>query len=262
MSSLADAPATQEPRRWAVETLRAAGCPTAREDVDLLVADADSADDLRASVLRRATREPLGYVRGRTRFRGLDIAVDPRVFIPRSETELLVGAALGLPHGARVLEPCTGSGAVALALKNERPDLRVTGSDRSPDALAVARANADRLGLEVAFVEADGIAAAPGGPWDAVVANPPYVAKAEAGTGSLPVEIEHHEPPDAFWAGEDGLDVLRGFTSELAGVDWVALEVGDGQAEMTGEMLREVGFGSIGVVPVPSGADRIVTAAR
>lgn len=209
-----------------------------------------------------AAGEPLAYARGRAEFRGLELAVDRRVFIPRPATELLVEAALGLPHGARVLEPCTGSGAVALALKHERPDLVVTASDRSADALVVARANAARLGIDVVFLEADGIAAVPGGPWDAVVANPPYVAETEAGSGSLPVGIEYFEPPEAFWAGHDGLAVLRRLVGELEGVGWVAFEVGDGQAGAVGGMLRAVGFRSSDVLLTDAGQVRIVSAAR
>ena len=262
MSFPPEAPITVESRRWAVETLCAAGCPDAQQDAELLAFDAGSRHDLRAAVLRRAAREPLGYVRGRTTFRGLDIAVDRRVFIPRAETELLVEAALALPHGARVLEPCTGSGAVAVALKNERPDLEVTASDRSPDALAVARSNANRLGVRIALFEADGIAAVPGGPWDAVIANPPYVAKADAGTGSLPVEIEDHEPPEAFWAGDDGLSVLRRLVRELDGVGRVSFEIGDGQEDSVREMLRAAGFTAIAALRVASGHARVMSAAR
>lgn len=209
-----------------------------------------------------AAGEPLAYLRGRAEFRGLELAVDRRVFIPRPETELLVEVALGLPYGARVLEPCTGSGAVALALKHERPDLSVTASDRSADALAVARLNAARLRMEVTFLQADGIAAVPGGPWDAVVANPPYVAEAEAGTGSLPVGIEYFEPPGAFWAGHDGFAVLRRLVGELEGVGWVAFEVGDGQAGAVGGMLRTVGFHSVDTLLTEKGQARIVSAAR
>ena len=263
MSSPPDAAGTAtEPRRWALDTLRAAGCADPEGDAALLLADFAGHDDLRAAVLRRAAREPLGYVRGRAPFRGLEIGVDRRVFIPRPETELLVEAALAIPREARVLEPCTGSGAVALALKNERPDLDVTASDRSADALAVARANAERLAIDVTFVDADGIAGAPGGPYDAVVSNPPYVAEAEAGTGSLPAEIEFHEPPGAFWAGDDGLSVYRRFTTELDGVGWVAFEVGDGQADAVGQMFRAAGFTTGGTHQVASGQARIVWAAR
>lgn len=258
--------------RWAVATLDAAGCADAQADASLLLRDAagaaataltpEAAAAIADSVGRRARREPLGYIRGSVPFRGLEIDVDERVFIPRPETGVLVDAALAIPYGARVLEPCTGSGAVALALKHERPDLAVTASDRSTDALAVARANAARLAIDVTIVEADGIAAVPGGPYDAVVSNPPYVAEAEAGTGSLPREIEMHEPPGAFWAGDDGLSVYRRFAAELAGVGWVAFEVGDGQDEAVATMLRDAGFGSHGALRVPSGHVRVVTAKR
>src|SRR5204862_41041 len=130
-------------------------------------------------------------------------AVDPRVLIPRPETELLVELAVAaLPHGARVVDVGTGSGAVALALADERPDLRVTGSDASEDALAVARANGERLGLEVEWVLAAGV---PDGEWDGVIANLPYVAEGDA----LAPEIMRHEPAGALFAGPDGLDALR-----------------------------------------------------
>lgn len=258
-------------RRWAEQRLVAAGCVDAAGDAALLVADVMNGGvelseagraALAEAVRRRARREPLGYVRGRARFRGLELEVDRRVFVPRPETEPLVDAALAIPRGARVLEPCTGSGAVALALKRERPDLDITATDRSCDALDVARANAARLGLEVTLAHADGVAGAPGGPYDAVVANPPYVAEAEAGAGSLPPEIEHFEPPTAFWAGHDGLSVYRRFASELEGVGWVAFEVGDGQAPAVREMLEGAGFDSFGDRRVASGEVRVVVAER
>src|ERR687889_2602788 len=103
----------------------------------------------------RGGREPVAYITGSKGFRYLELAVDQRVLIPRPETEFVVEAALGLPAGARVVDVGTGSGAIALALADERPDLRVVATDISPDALAVARANATRLGLSVEFVETD-----------------------------------------------------------------------------------------------------------
>jgi len=263
--------------RWATAALEEAGCANPRGDASLLVADAvgaggrraeraelsrDACTQLRRQVDRRARREPLGYVRGRVAFRGLEILVDRRVFVPRQETELLVEAALSIPHGARVLEACTGSGAVALSLKHERPDLEITATDHSVEALDVAGSNATRLGLDVTLMHADGIASVPSGPFDAVVANPPYVAEDEAGAGSLPPEIEYHEPPGAFWAGANGLSVYRRFSSELEGVRWVAFEVGDRQALPVRSMLEGAGFEGFEAYSVPSGQVRVLTAVR
>src|SRR5262249_15568672 len=123
---------------------------------------------------RSVAREPIAYITGVKGFRRLDIAVDPRVLIPRPATQTLVPAALdALPEGARVADVGTGSAAIALALKDERPALDVVATDVSEDALAVARANAERLGLEVELVRGDLLAGA--GEVAAVVSNPPYV---------------------------------------------------------------------------------------
>ena len=168
---------------------------------------------------RRAAGEPVAYITGTKGFRNLDLHVDPRVLIPRPETEHLVEAALALPEGASVIDVGTGSGAVALALKDERPDLRVTATDVSADALTVARANAERLGLDVRFVEGDLLA---GETADAVVSNPPYVAP------------DYDAPPEL---GHEPALALYGFLAERlvpaaldAGAAFVALEHGDDQA--------------------------------
>ena len=146
----------------ALIALTAAGCETPRLDAEVLLAAAMGVDraaliadpgrgvepePFREYVRRRARREPVAYILGRKGFRRLELAVDPRVLIPRPETEHVVEAALGLPAGARVVDVGTGSGAIALALADERPDLRVVGTESSPGALAMARANAARLGL-------------------------------------------------------------------------------------------------------------------
>src|SRR3954447_9851286 len=172
-------------------SLRAAGCDTPRLDAELLLAHAmgvsreqlvldpgggvDPSAARRAMELirRRVGREPVAYILGTKGFRHIDLAVDPRVLIPRPDSELLVELALTLPEGARVHDVGTGSGAIALALKQERPDLSVSASDASADAVDVARANAERLGLDVSFSVADGLP--PGEPFDLVVANLPYV---------------------------------------------------------------------------------------
>jgi len=181
---------------------------------------------------RTAGREPVAYILGVKGFRRLELAVDPRVLIPRPETETLVEAAVAeLPRGASVVDVGTGSGAVALALADERDDLRVTATDISADALEVARGNAARLGLDgrVRFVLADLLDGADDPP-DAVVSNPPYVA--EADRAGLAPEIAGHEPARALFAGDEGLDVLRRLIGQIAApTAYVALEVGDGQAD-------------------------------
>jgi release factor glutamine methyltransferase len=263
----------------ATATLAEAGCETPRLDAELLLAEAAGVDRMAllanrdaalsveqrrrfaALVARRAAREPVAYITGRRAFRDLELAVDRRVLVPRPETELLVEAALELPEGARVLDVGTGSGAVALALAHERPDLAVSGSDVDPGALGVARANGARLGLHVTWVRADLLAGA-GGPWDGVVANLPYVAEAEL--DGLAPEITRHEPRTALAAGEDGLSVIERLVAELAAaeVPWAALEVGAGQAQAVRRRLAAAGYAFTEVRPDLAGIERVVVARR
>jgi release factor glutamine methyltransferase len=260
----------------AVVALSAAGVDTPRLDAEVLLAHALGVDRARLvidrdvavegpavrafqdAVRRRSVeREPVAYITGVKGFRRLDLHVDARVLIPRPETETLVEAALDLPPGARVVDVGTGSGAVALALKDERPDLEVVGTDRSAAALAVARANAERLGLDVAFVEGDllaGIAA------DAVVSNPPYVEDGAA----LQPEIARHEPPVALYAGPEGLTVIRRLVDQVAAspARFVALEVGMGQADEVAGVLRAAGFAEARTRRDLAGIERVVAARR
>jgi release factor glutamine methyltransferase len=203
----------------------------------------------------------VAYIVGRKGFRDVELAVDRRVLVPRPETELLVEAAVALPGGSRVLDVGTGSGAVALALKQERPDLVVAGSDISADALAVARANGARLGLAVAWHRADLLAAADG-PWDAVVANLPYIGTDEF--AELAPEIARHEPRAALEAGKHGLEIIERLVGELAaaGVPWAALEVGLGQADAVRERLSAAGYGFTDARPDLAGIARVVVARR
>src|SRR5918998_3930702 len=186
----------------ALIALTAAGCDTPRLDAELLLADAMGVDRavivsdpgrgltpeqarcFQTYAMRRAQREPVAYILGTKGFRTIDLLVDSRVLIPRPETEHLVEAALDLPRGARVADVGTGSGAVALALKAERPDLDVLATDTSADALRVAGANAARLGLEVELLAGDLLEPVTGA-LDAVVSNPPYVATGDP----LPPEV-------------------------------------------------------------------------
>ncbi len=263
----------------AIAALAEAGCETPRLDAEVLLAEVLEVDRLtllarngtalsaaqhgrfEGLIARRARREPVAYILGRRSFRDLELAVDPRVLVPRPETEFLVEAALELPRGARVLDVGTGSGAVALALKHEWPDLEVAGSDVSADALAVARANGERLALAVAWHRAD-LLAGVAGSWDAVVANPPYVADAEL--GNLAPEIAGHEPLAALEGGDDGLEVIERLVGELAagGVPWVALEVGLGQADAVRQRLGAAGYGFTEARPDLAGIARVVVARR
>src|SRR3954470_3733280 len=236
-------------REWlpdAVERLAAAGCDTPRLDAELLVANALGVDRARlvidqdlpvpgsaeVSLARREAREPVAYILRRRAFRRIELTVDPRVLIPRPETELLVEVALELPHGARVHDVGTGSGAVALAMKEERPDLQVSASDSSRDAIAVARANARALGLDVHLQVASGL---PTGDYDLVTANLPYVRDAEL--PALAPEITRYEPAGALAAGTDGLDAIRELATQAPAGTLLALEHGPGQADAVRSLL-------------------------
>lgn len=275
---LAETPATPTVRdalAGATGALVEAGVDTPRLDAELLLAEVlgvgrarlvldadatledDAAERFSALIRRRAAREPVAYILGRREFRHITVSVDRRVLIPRPETELLVEAGLRVSAGARVVDVGTGSGAVALALKHERPDLVVTGTDLSEDALTVARENAARLGLEVSFVRADlmdGVA----GPLDAVVANLPYV---EEGTELQP-EIARYEPADALYAGPDGLRLIRRLVEQRPGVRFVALEVGAGQATAVLELLGRAGFPTAEALRDLAGHERVVVGQR
>ncbi|MSW96102.1 MAG: HemK family protein methyltransferase, partial [Actinobacteria bacterium] len=155
----------------------------------------------------------------------------------------------------------TGSGAVALALKHERSDLHVSASDVSADALEVARANRDRLGLDVELICAD-LLDGLGGAWDAVLSNPPYIAQGDRAT--LPRDVVAHEPAQALFGGPDGLDVVRRLVAQAADTEaaFVALEVGAGQASAVAALLGAAGFGATALLPDLAGIERVVTGAR
>jgi release factor glutamine methyltransferase len=262
----------------AVDAIQAAGSDTARLDAELLLCEATGWDRARVTaepelrlpvggsrafaqmVRRRIRREPVAYIMGRKGFRRIELLVDHRVLIPRPETELLIDIAL--EFGPRkVLDVGTGSGAIALAAADELPDARVTAIDTSMDALRVAQTNADRLDLggRVDVVSA-GIESLPGGDFDLLLANLPYVGEAE--WEELAPEIRDYEPREALVPGPTGLEAIEGLLRTLAALDprprAVALEIGAGQGAAVERMIREAGYGEVEVRPDLAGLDRAV----
>ena len=263
--------------RNAADVLEAAGCGTPRLDAELLVAHALSTDraglvmrgcdilagdlDLTVQELvgRRSLREPVAQITGRRWFRNLELEVNRHVLSPRPETELLVEWGVTLAEGARVVDVGTGSGAIALALADERQDLKVSATDIDSDALATATANAERLGLAVEFELGDLLAPIEG-PIDAVVSNPPYIP--EADLAGLDPEVREFEPRIALTPGPNGLEAVERLLNQAAsrGVEQIALEIGEGQAEKTAELMRASGWVDVTVTPDLAGIARMVAA--
>jgi release factor glutamine methyltransferase len=264
----------------AITAIAAAGCETPRLDAEVLLAHVLSVGRERLltdrelsvqgpavrafqdAVRRRAVnREPVAYIIGARHFRRLELTVDRRALIPRPETELLVEVGLGLAAGARVLDLGTGCGAVALALKDERPDLHISGSDISEPALELAELNARRLDLDVQWLHADLLPES--AEFDAILSNPPYVAESERPL--LAPEIARHEPAGALFAGPDGLSTIRVLLEQLAGqpdVRVLALEVGAGQAAAVAELANAAGFDTVRFERDLARIQRVVVAER
>ena len=250
--------------------LAAAGVPDPPVDAELLVAHvlgtsrtgvyaSDGTVDearLRPLVERRVRREPLAYVLGEWGFRRLVLKTDRRALVPRPETEIVVERCLALLKGLeapRVLDVGVGTGAIALAIADEAAGARVTGVDASANALALARENAERLGLVVELREGGFDAAAEG--WDLVVSNPPYVD---------PDEIEHLEPEVRNWEPRDAL-VGVGLHDQLARVaktTWLVLEAGDTQASAVAAALDDLGYVDVRITPDLTGSERVVEGRR
>lgn len=240
---------------------------TPRLDVELLMAHAlgvtrselllrhmgDAVPDGFAPLLeRRLNHEPVAYILGEQEFFGLPFRVSPAVLIPRGDSEVLVEAALAArPDAVRVLDCGTGSGALLLAVLANLPAAEGVGIDRSTDALAVAADNAVRLGLDsrtrmlLADWDSPGWQDALGGPFDLILANPPYVESDAA----LAQSVSAHEPAGALFAGPDGLNAYRVLIPQLPGLlapgGGVLVEIGALQADSVAAIAGEAGFSAI-----------------
>ncbi len=202
--------------------------------------------------------EPLAYLLGVAYFDGLPIHVSPSVLIPRPDTEILLQTALQkMPNErARVLDLGTGSGALALAMKKHRPAWQVTATDVDPEALAMARNNAERLSLDVTWVQADGLTGLSS--FDLIVSNPPYIAINDPDVDHC---VHAHEPHLALYSGVDGLALIRRLIAEaqnhLVDGGWFCLEHGWQQKEAVESLARDARWDSVETVRDLAGHDRV-----
>lgn len=272
--------------QWTEKRFGERGLGTPRLDAQLLLADVLQKDRVylythfdqplgpdelaryRALIQRRLGGEPVAYLLGKKEFRSLELAVDARVLVPRPDSEATVDAALAQlsPDGTgRVVDIGTGSGAIALALKKERPALEVFAVDRSHDAAAVARANADALGLAITIVEGDLLApVAAHAPFALVVSNPPYIPSADI--AALAPEVRK-EPLAALDGGADGLAVIRRLVSDapplLTAGGALVVEVGAGQAAAVAALFAADGrYAPATTTRDLAGIERVVSARK
>jgi len=251
-----------------VLVMHVTGCARAQlitHAADLLTAERQSR--LEALLARRARGEPVAYLTGKREFWSLELTVTPDVLIPRPETELLVEQALArIPKDAAwtVADLGTGSGAVALAIAHERPRCRVIATDASVSALAVARANAERLGLgNVEFRHGEWLAPLDNEVVDLIVSNPPYVAE---GDPHLDQGDLRFEPRAALVAGPDGLDALRRIAADarahLRPGGWLLLEHGYDQAGAVRALVSDSGYREVASYRDLAGHERVTGGCR
>jgi release factor glutamine methyltransferase len=271
---------------WATDDFRRRGLESPRLDAELLLCHVLGVDRLRLLleagralpkselgryrelIMRRRRAEPVSYIVGVREFHGLAIRVDRHVLVPRPDTETLVDVALDRTREAHLfgeaLDLCTGSGCVAIAFARRRPTWRVTGVDISPQAVAVARSNVERLGAAWGTHIVQGDLDAPladSARFDLVTANPPYIPTGELAT--LPADVRDHEPHLALDGGEDGLHLVRRVIDaahrRLREGGLVALEVGHDQAARVAKLLRAAGFTDVESRKDYGGIERVVS---
>jgi release factor glutamine methyltransferase len=276
-----------EGMRWGEAQLLAEKIDNARFDADLLLAEIlrVSRDKLyferdrelnieeetayKNWILRRSEHEPLQYILKSQEFMGLPFYIDERVLIPRADSETLIELWLELirleemenfDQKTRVADLCTGSGALAISMAYHYPKAEVVGTDVSADALAVARQNAENLGVSVQWREGDFTAPIRGERWDWVISNPPYVTTADY--LKCAPEI-FREPSLAFLGGHDGLDFYRRLAVEartlLKPEGKILLEIGWDQGEAVGRLFQDKGY-ITRVFPDLAGRDRVILA--
>lgn len=271
--------------RWVSDDFRSRGIETPRLEAELLLCralgwdrirlimerDRELDDDERARfrslVQRRRKREPVAYILGQREFFGRSFRVDDRVLVPRPDTETLVETALRRTRdeylAGRLVDLCTGSGCVALSFARERPTWVVRATDISPEALAVARENAVRLGAawNVELLLGDLFEPLGDEQFDAITANPPYIPSAEI--ASLPPDVRDHEPRLALDGGADGLDIVRRIVSQapsrLSASGLLALEIQFDQHEKVSALMQAAGFAAIEVDRDLAGLPRVVS---
>lgn len=270
----------EEALKYGEEALEKAGTPNAKVDAfwifehvfevnktDYLLGRSEQADGEKFStyqklIERRAQHEPCQYILGKCNFCGIDLLVNENVLIPRQDTEVLVEEVLNImPKGAKVLDMCTGSGAIAIALKTLRSDCQVTGSDISERALEVAKENVKSCGVDVKLIHGDLFENIDQEEeFDLIVSNPPYVTNSEY--EELMPEVKEHEPRLALTAGDDGLDIYKRLINEapkyLRKDGIIAMEIGCTQGEAVAEILKSNGFGKTKVVKDLAGLDRVL----
>jgi len=264
---------------WMKSDFASRDIETARLDAEILVAHAlelerikiyldlerplskAELDMIRALVKRRRAYEPIAYIVGYRDFYKHRFEVNVSVLVPRPDTETLVEVALErAAHDARIVDLCTGSGCVAISIAAERPEATVQATDLSEEALAVAARNAEAIGVKVEFVHGD-LFAGLRGPFDLVVANPPYLRPEER--EELAPDVRDHEPGMALFAGPDGTEwhakIADECGSRLAAGGVLAMEVGYEQSTEVEELLRDRGYEAVGTTQDLGGVGRVVS---